>query len=162
MIAMADSKAASPLSLSMKRHFDAPLERVFRAFADPEQLAMWWGPAGMSVVDHNIDVRVGGAWRTTIRSKAGDDYTMSGVYREISAPRRLVFTWAWERDGERGHETVVTIDLAEDGNRTELTFLQEIFDSADMRDSHQEGWQSSFDCLAASLAERDWAGAEPT
>ncbi len=154
-IPMADTKEASPLSLTMTRHFDASPERVFSAFADPEQLVMWWGPAGLSVVDHDIDVRVGGAWRTTIRSKAGDDYTMSGVYREIEAPRRLVFTWAWERDGERGHETVVTIDLAGDNTRTELTFLQEIFDSEDMRDSHQEGWQSSFDCLAAFLSGED-------
>ncbi|MGI9451884.1 MAG: SRPBCC family protein, partial [Geminicoccaceae bacterium] len=115
------------------------------------QLVKWWGPASMHVVDHDIDVRVGGPWRTTIRNRDGDDYTMSGVYREISAPHRLVFTWAWEQDGVRGHETVVTIDLAEDGDRTELNFVQEIFESEDMRDSHQGGWQSSFDCLAAAI-----------
>lgn len=152
IMATTEPGAASPLRLEMTRHFEASIIRVFRAFADPEQLAKWWGPTGMSVVDHAIDVRVGGAWRTTIRSEGGEDHTMSGVYREISAPHRLVFTWAWERDGARGHETVVTIDLAEDGDRTELTFVQEIFESEDMRDSHQGGWQESFDCLAASLA----------
>ncbi|MGI9494146.1 MAG: SRPBCC family protein [Geminicoccaceae bacterium] len=142
----------APLCLRMIRHFEAPRERVFRAFADPQQLVKWWGPEGMHVVDHDIDVRVGGAWRTTIRNQAGDDHTMSGVYREISAPHRLAFTWAWEREGERGHETIVTIDLAEDGDGTELNFVQEIFESEEMRDSHQGGWQSSFDCLVAAIA----------
>lgn len=141
----------SPLVLRMNRTFNAPLERVFRAFADPEQLVKWWGPESMSVIDHEIDVRVGGAWRTTIRSEGGDDHTMSGVYREISPPHRLAFTWAWERDGERGHETVVTIQLSEDGERTKLAFLQEIFESEEMRDSHQGGWHSSFICLTESL-----------
>lgn len=137
----------------MTRSFDAPRERVFRAFADPEQLVKWWGPAGMSVVDHDIDVRVGGAWRTTIRSEVGDDHTMCGVYRDISPPHRLVFTWAWERDGKRGHETVVTIQLSENGQRTKLAFLQEIFDTEEMRDSHQGGWHSSFICLTEALAD---------
>ncbi len=152
-MATAEPKNAEPLCLRMTRQFEAPRERVFRAFADPEQLVKWWGPTGMHVVDHAIDVRVGGAWRTTIRNEAGDDYTMSGIYREISAPHRLVFTWAWERDGERGHETVVTIDLIEDGHRTELNFMQEIFESEEMRSSHQGGWQESFDCLEAALKE---------
>lgn len=149
---MAERMTALPLVLKMTRHFDAPPDRVFRAFADPEQLATWWGPKGMSVSHHEIDVREGGAWRTTMRSEAGEDHTVSGVYREIKAPNRLVFTWGWERDGVRGHETIVTIDLIEDGDRTRLTFLQEIFESEDMRDAHQGGWLSSFDCLSASLA----------
>ena len=154
-MAMAEPRDDSPLCLRMTRQFEAPRERVFRAFADPEQLIKWWGPTGMHVIDHAIDVRVGGAWRTTIRNNAGDDYTMSGVYKEISAPHRLVFTWAWERDGGRGHETVVTIDLTEDGGRTELSFAQEIFESVDARDSHQSGWQESFDCLDAALVSGD-------
>lgn len=142
---------SSPLVLRMTRSFDAPMERVFRAFADPEQLVKWWGPTGMSVIDHDINVRVGGAWRTTIQAKGGDEYTMSGVYREISPPHRLAFTWAWERDGERGHETMVTIQLSEDGERTKLAFLQEIFDTEEMRDSHQDGWHESFICLTEAL-----------
>jgi len=150
-MAMAEPKSYAPLCLRMTRLFEAPRDRVFRAFADPEQLVKWWGPTGTSVVDHAIDARVGGAWRTTVRSETGNDYTMSGVYREISPTHRLVFTWAWEQADQRGHETVVTIDLAEDGVRTELNFVQEIFESEESRDSHQGGWQESFDCLAVAI-----------
>ncbi len=146
-----DLTTGAPLSLRMTRFFDASRERVFRAFAEPQQLVTWWGPTGMSVIDHDIDVRVGGAWRTTIRSETGDEYTMSGVYREISAPHRLVFTWAWERDGSRGHETVVTIQFSEAEGRTKLSFLQEFFDTEETKNAHEAGWHETFICLADIL-----------
>jgi len=150
-MAMAKPKASDALTLEIVRKFDAPRERVFQAFVEPAQLVKWWGPTGMHVVDHDIDVRVGGAWRTTIRSKEGEDHTMSGVYREITPHDRLVFTWGWERDGARGHETVVTIELSERDGRTTLFFNQQIFESEDMRCSHQSGWSESLDCLEEAL-----------
>lgn len=152
---MAERPATDALTLEMTREFDASRERVFRAFIEAEQLVKWWGPTGMNVVDHDIDVRVGGAWRTTIRSENGEDHTMSGVYREITPPERLVFTWGWERAGVRGHETVVTIELAERNGRTALSFHQQIFESEDVRNSHAHGWNSSLDCLEVALAERN-------
>lgn len=150
-MAMAERQASDALMLEITRKFDAPREHVFQAFTEPAQLVKWWGPTGMNVVDHDIDVREGGAWRTTIRSKEGEDHTMSGAYREITPYDRLVFTWGWERDGVRGHETVVTIELSESGGRTTLSFLQQIFESEEMRNSHQSGWSESFDCLEAAL-----------
>lgn len=148
---MAETAADNSRSLRMTRYFDAPRERVFRAFAEPEQLVKWWGPAGMNVVDHQIDAQVGGAWRMTMRSEKGDDHTMSGIYHDISPHHRLMFTWAHERGGERGHETLVTIELAERDGGTELTLLQQAFESEATRDLHRGGWSSSLDCLAAAL-----------
>lgn len=150
-MAMAERRDSDALTLEITRKFDAPRERVFQAFTEPAQLVKWWGPTGMNVVDHDINVREGGAWRTTIRSKEGEDHTMSGVYREITPHDRLVFTWGWERDGVRGHETVVTIEFSESGGRTTLSFLQQIFESEEMRDSHQSGWSESLDCLETAL-----------
>lgn len=141
--------------LRMTRRFEAPCDKVFRAFVEPDQLLKWWGPTGMQVTDHLIDVQVGGAWRTTMRSKKGEDYTVSGVYREITPPVRLVLTWGWERDGERGHETIVTIELAEQDGGTRLDLTQELFDSEEMRDSHGSGWSESLDCLEEALTKGD-------
>jgi len=154
-MAMAELSEEGVSNLTMTRLFDAPRERVFRAFAEPEQLVKWWGPTGMRVVDHDIDVRVGGAWRTTLRAESGNDYTMSGVYKEIMPPERLVFTWGWERDGTRGHETVVTIELTDRAGRTELSLHQQIFENEDACLSHQRGWSESLDCLAVALVDGD-------
>jgi uncharacterized protein YndB with AHSA1/START domain len=64
-----------------------------------------------------------------------------------------VFTWGWETDGPRGPETVVTIELFEAPGGTRLELTQELFESEDSRDRHQQGWSSCLDCLERALAE---------
>ena len=110
---MAQPVLADAPVLRLSRSFAAPRDRVFRAFTAPAQLARWWGPKGFTVPACTLDVRVGGAWRTVMRSPEGKDHIVSGVYREITPPERMVLTWAWEEAGARGHETLVTIELAE-------------------------------------------------
>ena len=139
--------------LRLSRSFAAPRERVFRAFTAPTQLVRWWGPKGFTVPACTLDVRAGGAWRTVMRSPEGTDHIVSGVYREITPPERVVFTWAWEHDGVRGHETVVIIELFETPGGTRLELTHEGFESENARDRHGEGWSGCFDCLEQALAE---------
>ena len=103
--------------LRLSRSFAAPRERVFRAFTAPAQMVKWWGPKGWTVPACTLDARPGGDWHTVMRSPEGKDHVVSGVYRQVLPPERLVFTWAWEGDGARGHETVVTIELFESAGR---------------------------------------------
>jgi uncharacterized protein YndB with AHSA1/START domain len=84
--------------LEIERLIAAPPEHVFELWTEPELLVRWWGPEGYDVPAHALDVRPGGAWRTTMRSPAGNHVTVSGEYRRIEPPRLLVFTWAWEDD----------------------------------------------------------------
>ena len=151
---MATGRAQSedPQVLRISRSFAAPREQVFRALTEPDQLVKWWGPRGFTVPECALAVRPGGAWRTVMRSPEGRDHIVSGVYREVVPPARLVFTWAWEGEGGRGHETLVTIELHEQGDRTELTLRQETFESESARDQHAHGWASCLDCLEEALA----------
>jgi uncharacterized protein YndB with AHSA1/START domain len=87
-----------------------------------------------------------------MRSPEGRDHIVSGVYREIVPPSRLVFTWGWATETGRSHETVVTIELFEVADGTRLELHQAIFDSIDTRDRHAHGWASCFDCLEEALA----------
>lgn len=138
--------------LRIVRVFDAPREAVYRAWTDPKRIVRWWGPEGMHVPEFSFDSRVGGKWRTVMRSKEGNDHICSGVYKEMTPPERLVMTWAWEEDGVRGHETTLTIELrAKGAAKTELTLTQEVFESRESRDGHNSGWTSSFVCLAQYL-----------
>jgi uncharacterized protein YndB with AHSA1/START domain len=136
----------------MRRHLAAPPERVFRAFTDRRQLVKWWGPEGFTIPYCRMTVKPGGAWRTCMRSPDGADHWVGGVYREIDKPRRLVFTWAWEVDGKRGHETLVTLELRPAKGGTNLSLTQQAFESAKARGSHKWGWASTFKSLAAFLA----------
>jgi uncharacterized protein YndB with AHSA1/START domain len=110
------------------------------------------GPPGVKVVEAKADPHVGGAYRLAMRTPNGDVQTASGVYVEIKSPERLVFTWAWEKDGKRGHESVVTVDLRAQGSKTELRIHHARLDNKESRDHHLRGWQGCCESLAQHLA----------
>jgi uncharacterized protein YndB with AHSA1/START domain len=156
MAARAQDSAAAPAAareLTMRRTFDAPRALVFRAWTEPQHLAQWSCPRGFTMIENRGELRVGGSFFAWMRSPQGEDHRMRGVYREIVAPERLVFTHAWlDARGAPGPETLVTVTLAERNGRTEMTFHQGIFDSVASRDGHEEGWNSCFELLAELLA----------
>jgi len=96
MAAKKNNSTAQPAEreLFITRTFDAPRRLVFQAWTDPKQLAQWWGPHGFTNPICELDVRPGGAIRIHMRGPDGAVYPMTGVYREIVAPERLVFTSA--------------------------------------------------------------------
>lgn len=139
--------------LRIERLIPASPERLFELWSEPSELVKWWGPDGFDVPASALDVRPGGYWRTTMRSPQGDLHTVSGVYRTIDKPRRLVFTWGWDDDtGLRGHETEVTVTFEPAPGGTRMVLLQQAFENKDQRDRHNQGWSSSFDCLARVAA----------
>ena len=130
----------------------ASRDAVFAAWTDPAILVKWWGPEGFTTPEHTMDVRPGGAWRTVMVSPKGEALTVSGVYREISPPKRLVMTWGWENDGKRGHETVIELTFQPTAAGTRLRLVQSVFESAEQRDNHNMGWASSLNDLERLLA----------
>src|ERR1700704_2289416 len=150
------NRAAAPTAereLTIRRTFDATRARVCRAGTEPQHLAQWSCPRGFTMSENSGDLRVGGAFSACMRSPEGSDHRLRGVYREIVAPERLVFTHAWiDASGTRGPETIVRVTLAERNGRTEMRFHQGIFDSVAARDGHQQGWTSCFERLAELLA----------
>ncbi len=153
MTARPGPAAAGERELVITRVFDAPRALVFAAWTRPEHAARWWGPQGFAPISCTMDVRPGGAWRRSMRSPSGTVHTARGIYREIVAPERLVFTYAWEdAAGSPGHETLVTVTFAARGDRTELTLHQAVFPSQAARDDHRGGWTSCFERFAEYLA----------
>ena len=136
------------ITLRMERTIAAAPQRLFELWTDPEELIKWWGPEGFTTPQHAIDVRPGGRWRTTMRSPDGKNHTVSGIYRAIEPPKRLVFTWGWDDDaGMRGHETEVTVTFEPVTGGTRMVLVQQGFADADSRGRHEHGWGSSFVCL---------------
>ena len=83
--------------------------------------------------------------------KTGGELWHGGLFREVVKPERLVFTFKWDEEGERGEENLVTITFAEEGGKTRMTFRQTPFISLDERDGHTDGWSSTFDRLDEAL-----------
>ncbi|EKF17415.1 SRPBCC family protein [Nitratireductor pacificus] len=147
--------AEAPPALSLSRVFDAPRSLVFRLWSSPEHLARWWGPKDFSVPSVTMDFRENGAWRSCIRSPDGDEYWSSGVYREIDAPGRLIFTFRWEEDGALDTLVTVTFEEAREGSATRVTFHQTPFRNVEERDSHADGWGECLMRLEQYLDKQD-------
>ncbi len=145
--------ASAPYALEISRLFDAPQKLVFKTWTAPEHLARWWGPKDFTATIAKLEFREGGAYRHIIHGPNGQNHGMSGTFREIVEPSRIVFTFAWDDEhGQAAEETLVTVTMSAEGVRTRLTFRQEPFESADIRDSHEEGWSECLDRLELHLA----------
>lgn len=144
-------------ALRMRRTFDAPRELVWAAWTRPEMTVQWMGPVEWPAVTVRQDLRVGGAWRICLRNPdTGQDLWQGGVYREIVAPERLVFTFRWDESHEDGPpvDTLVTVDLAETADgRTVMDFVHEGLKSEQSLTGHRHGWNGTTDRLAAWLAD---------
>jgi len=102
------------------RTFNAPRTLVFDAFTKPELLKKWMlGPPGWTMPVCEIDLRVGGGFRYVWKGNDGVEMGMSGVYREIVVPERLVATEKFDQSWYPG-EAVGTIVLTEQGSQTLL------------------------------------------
>src|SRR5262249_34882327 len=110
----------SDAEIRLTRLFDAPRRLVFEALTSPQHVKRWWGCLGQghSVPVCEIDLRPGGAWRFVNRTPERD-FGFHGEYREIRPPSRLVYTEIFEDFPET--VSVVTTDLAEEGDKTRLT-----------------------------------------
>jgi uncharacterized protein YndB with AHSA1/START domain len=137
-------------SLTIKRRIKAPPAEVFAAWTDPQKVTRWMGPNGFTGHHAECDIRPGGRYRWVTKSPDGEDHDVGGVYREVVANEKLVFTWAWKGTPER--QSLVTVLLKPDGDGTLLTLIHEQFFDDAARDGHQKGWSGSLDKLERLFA----------
>ena len=145
------------LTLAITREFDAPCEKVFKAWTDPGALKKWFGPPGVATQSASVDLRVGGVYQLTMVPSDGDPVIHHGRYRLIEPPHKLVFTWILEgqacegSDGETA-ETLVTIVFHDLGSTTRVELIHEFLPSEKSKEGHTMGWNGSLDRLTVMLA----------
>ncbi len=140
--------------MEVTRVFDAPRERVWREWTEPEAFADWFGGTESEVPLDSVsmDVRPGGALSATMY--AGDDrreIRWSGEFREVDEPARLVFTLS-DRPEQDLYElvTVVLTDLGD--GRTEMRLDQRGHMRPEQYERAKSGWGKFFDRIAERLA----------
>jgi len=149
-MALAEKNADVKPSLTLKRRLNAPAEKVYAAWTDPQKIVRWFGPDSGPVTKADIDLRVGGGFNIGFHTEDGEYHQVGGVYREVVPNEKLVFTWAWHTMKER--ESLVTITIKPDGDGSLLTLLHEKFFDEAARDGHQGGWTGSLNKLEALFA----------
>ena len=135
-------------ALVLTRTFDAEPTRVFDAWLS-KTWGDWAGPGPVRGEVVLMEPKTGGRFRVVMHMPDGNSLTVGGIYREVSRPSKLVFTWKWEHEDT---ETLVTLSFRSAGSKTEMHFRHEGFAAETRRDSHRDGWTGTFDKLDTHLA----------
>jgi uncharacterized protein YndB with AHSA1/START domain len=154
---------SSAWDLVMTRVFDAPRELVFKVWTETQHVAQWWGPKGFTNPVCEMDVRVGGAIRIHMRGPDGVVYPMTGVFKEIVAPERLVFvSSAIDDKGNSMFDILSTVIFAEQRGKTALTLQLRVIKSTAAAPQYlkgmEMGWTMSLDRLGEHLAKTQKEG----
>jgi uncharacterized protein YndB with AHSA1/START domain len=148
---MATRTAAIP-TLEVRRTIRAPRQRVFDAWTKAEEIRKFHAPGPLHVEVAELDLRPGGKYHIVMVEPDGKEHSVSGVYREVDPPRRLVYTWS--HDGDHIiKDTLITIDFIERGDSTEVVLTHAIADDKE-RLSHTSGWTSIMDKLEATYSRK--------
>jgi uncharacterized protein YndB with AHSA1/START domain len=117
--------------VDISREIDAPRDLVHRAYTDPELLAQWLGPRGLTMNVEKWEIREGGAWRYVQTDKDGIEYAFHGVFHGPQTPDQMIQTFEWE--GMPGHVSFSTLAL-EEHDGTTLAKTHVVFMSIEDRD----------------------------
>ena len=144
--------------LVLTRLINAPREKVYRAWTDPEILKKWFAPLPYTTPVAELDVRPGGANLIVMRGPDGKDMPNRGVYLEVAPNERLVFTDAYVRAWEPSEKPFMTVILTfeDEGGKTRYTARVRHWTVAD-REAHEKmgfhgGWGLCTDQLEALVA----------
>jgi uncharacterized protein YndB with AHSA1/START domain len=143
--------------VTLSRVFDASRERVWEMWTQAEHMAKWWGPKGFTNPVCDLDARPGGKIRIDMMAPDGTVYPMTGTFRDVFAPERLVFmAQAEDQDGNALLESLTTVTFEQQGGKTKVTVHASAVGIApvapQMLAGMEAGWTQSLEKLAAVFA----------
>jgi uncharacterized protein YndB with AHSA1/START domain len=142
--------------ISLTRVYDAPLQAVWEAWTNPEEVALWWGPRGFTLTTHDRDLRTGGHWHYTMHGPDGTDYENTAQYLEVVPQQRMVYDHGGHKD--RPPLFRVTALFTEKEGRTQLD-MSMAFATPEVADEmrgfiRKAGGEGTWDRLAEHLGKR--------
>jgi uncharacterized protein YndB with AHSA1/START domain len=147
--------------LVLTRIINAPREKVYEAWTNPELMKQWFAPKPWTTSEARVDVRPGGSSLVVMRSPEGQEFPNPGIYLEVVPNERLVFTdafvKAWEPSEKPFMVGILTFEDA-GGGKTKYTARVRHWTEAD-REAHEkmgfhQGWGQCTDQLEALLKTR--------
>jgi uncharacterized protein YndB with AHSA1/START domain len=143
---------ASDQQVLITRIFDAPRERVFRAWTDPDQLAEWYGPEHLDTPREriHIDLRVGGRWELTMVPRDGaGEFALGCDIIELVEPELIVLRSDPMPGAGMQEPTITRIEFHDHGTKTRMTLSDGPYPVG--RDRAEAGYHAAFDKLAAFI-----------
>jgi uncharacterized protein YndB with AHSA1/START domain len=142
--------------ISVRRLLQARRERVFEAWTRPELMTRWFFPDATWTAEVSSELRVGGRYELRMRDANGGSHVQFGEYREIVPVSRLVFTWSCPELSVV--DSVVTVELVDHGERTEIFLTHELPPDPKVRRGHEEGWEGCLGNLEKMLNDSAFKG----
>ena len=139
--------------ISVKRLLKASRERVFDAWTRPDLMARWFAPKADWTVAVACEFKIGGRYELDMLDTEGGRHLQFGYYREIVPVSRLVFTWSCPDLAVV--DSIVTVELVDRGERTELILTHELPPDPKVRRGHEEGWEGCLGNLEKFLNHQD-------
>ena len=139
----------APATLVITRTLAAPVDRVFRAWTEPDHIKNWFGCGKTAEIVMTQDFRVGGDFRIEMHCTDGEVAVVNGTFKEIEPNKRLVYTWSNNSQEYPASNTLVTIDFVTISDTTEIQLKHSNFTTEVVRQGHTMGWDAAFDKFAA-------------
>ena len=136
-------------SLEITYTFNAPIEEVYSAWVEAEQMCQWMGPEGVKCEEVKIDLKVGGQYMIKMLTNEGIA-TAVGEYKEIQTNEKLVFSWHW-LDGTF-ENSMVTLLFSESAEGTDLNLVHTLLPDREKAEHHTLGWNGCLGKLNNYLA----------
>jgi uncharacterized protein YndB with AHSA1/START domain len=147
-----ETKTGQETALQIKRNFNAPREKVYKAWTRPEELSQWFGSSEhKKATIEKLDVKEGGKYRITVKD-LNQTHHLSGEYLEVRPDEKLVYTWVVENEWAPSELSRVTVEFIDRGNSTELILTHERLPNEEQGKRHAEGWKSCLDRLEIFVA----------
>jgi len=150
--------------VKFEREFEAPIQKVWQAWTDPEQLKKWWGPNDVTIPECEVDLKVGGKIRIVMEASeamgeyAGTRWPMEATFTAVEEPTKLAYeakAWTEGMEATTTIETVQELTLAEENGKTKLYLTAAIHkagpDAGMAVQGMQYGYAQQFDKLAEYL-----------
>jgi uncharacterized protein YndB with AHSA1/START domain len=139
-----------PFRLEVSKNFQVPVEVLFAAWNDPEQLKHWWKPMGNQLREVTNDLTVGGTIRYVFTE---DSLIISGNYEEVKENERLVYSWNWDfpQDPLKNAAFKLTVDFVKEDNSSTIRIVQEENQQEETLQVNEDGWNKGLAELEAYL-----------
>ncbi|HZV61450.1 MAG TPA: SRPBCC family protein [Methylophilaceae bacterium] len=147
---------SKPNEIAITRIYDAPIEVVWDAWTDPDQVAQWWGPRGFTLTTHSKDLRPGGHWSYTMHGPDGTDYPNTTQYLEVEEYAKLVYDHGANDDRPPLFRVTVLFSDIEGKTRMDMTMALPTVEQAEQAHEFikKANGYSTWDRLAEYLAKK--------
>jgi len=144
-------------TLHANKTFQAPVEALYKAWTDAEQLKQWWKPMGLTLIQVENEMREGGKIAYQFEGQEGTSLKIDGSYQEVEPHKRLVYTWNWQLPDEKlnsAYKLEVLFESSDSGSSISISQLED--EQQESLKPKASAWDEELSKLASFLESGHW------